>query len=114
MFPLTADCYLKRNGSDESQLVGKVQFHMSESDHRRLEEAEEALQESGDDEIMLAISADDIELELPESVGGLSDCLVRVYLNKPEDRGFFHIVGHQKNDGGVVYSDAVMIDYVTG
>lgn len=114
MFPLTTDCYLKQLGTDESQWIGKVQFHMSESDHRRLEEAEEALQESGDDEMMLAISAEDMALELPESVGGLSDCLVRVYLNKQEDRGFFHIVGHRKSDGSLIYSDAVMIDYVTG
>lgn len=114
MFPLTTDCYLKKTGDNDSQIIGKVKFHVSEADHRRLENAEAALQESGDDEIMLAISAEDIELQLPEAVGRLSDCQVRVYLNKQEDRGFFHIVGHRKSDGGLIYSDAIMIDYVTG
>ncbi|MCY1558702.1 hypothetical protein D9M68_956600 [compost metagenome] len=50
-----------------------------------------------------------MELSTPEECGPLSDIQWRVYLDADE-RGQFHLVGHRASDGGLVYTNAVMID----
>ncbi|MNF17463.1 hypothetical protein D3C80_2209880 [compost metagenome] len=51
-----------------------------------------------------------MELVTPDECGPLSDCQLRVYLSRDDQRGHFHLVGHRQSDGSLIFTNAVMID----
>lgn len=112
MHPLTVECYLKPQGANASEPAGQARFSISEKDHRRLEQVEEALQESGQYETIIPVSPSDVHLELPDGVERLEDCKIRVYVRKEDGRGQFHLFGHRAGDHSLFYTNAVMVDAV--
>ncbi|MEO4047898.1 hypothetical protein AAFN46_12510 [Pseudomonas sp. CAU 1711] len=110
MNTLTIEGWCKASGATKSTPMGQFHFRVSESDHIRLEQAEERLQQTHEKETLIDVEMDTLELVTPEDCGPLADCQWRVYLSKGDERGQFHLVGHRSSDGSLVYTNAVMID----
>ena len=110
MNTLTVEGWCKKTGDAKSTALGEIHFYVSEADHLRLEQAEERLQETHEPEIMLDADMTTLELKMPEEYGPLADCQWRVYLSKGDQRGQFHLVGHRAGNGGLVYSNSIMVD----
>jgi len=109
MNTFTIEGWCKAVGAQKSMPMGQIHFRISESDHVRLEQAEERLQQTHEAEALLDVDMSGMELITPEDCGPLSDCQLRVYLSQ-EQRGQFHLVGHRASDGSLVYTNAVVID----
>ncbi|MDM8349224.1 hypothetical protein P8H27_09970 [Pseudomonas sp. sp1636] len=109
MNTLTIEGWCKARGASRSTPAGSFHFRVSEPDHLRLEQAEERLQKTHEPEALVDADMSRMELDMPQGCGPLSDCQWRVYLNENQ-RGQFHLVGHRASDGGLVYTNAVMID----
>ena len=110
MNTLTIKGWCKPSGAERSTPIGNIHFHVNESDHLRLEEAEERLQETHEPEAMVDVDMSTMDLITPDECGPLSDCQLRVYLSADDERGQFHLVGHRASDGSLIYTNAVMID----
>ncbi|MGE7957144.1 hypothetical protein ACQKQA_11200 [Pseudomonas sp. NPDC089530] len=110
MNTLTIKGWCKTSDALRSSPIGEIHFHVSNADHLRLEQAEERLQQTQEPEMMIDVDMSTMELITPEECGPLSDCQLRVYLSKSDQRGQFHLVGHRQSDGSLVYTNAVMID----
>lgn len=110
MNTLTIEGWCKTSGDKKSTPLGSIHFHVSETDHLRLEQAEERLQKTHEPEVMVDVDMTTMELITPEECGPLSDCQLRVYLSAGDQRGQFHLVGHRVSDGSLIYTNAVMID----
>lgn len=108
MSTLTIEGWFKGEGDRRSTPVGDIHFDIQGVNHRKLEQAEEHLQQSHDSEAMVDVDMDSLNLVLPEGYGPLSDCRLRVYLSDDE-RGQFHLVGHRASDGSLIYTNAVLI-----
>ena len=90
--------------------IGLLNFRVSEKYHLMLEEAEDEMALSHEPERFIDIDMDTMELETSAECGALTDCQLRVYLDKHEHRGQFHLVAHRADDHSLIYSNAVMID----
>jgi len=53
---------------------------------------------SHEPERFIDVDMDTMELETPAECGALTDCQLRVYLDKHEHRGQFHLVAHRASD----------------
>ncbi|MDB5980160.1 MAG: hypothetical protein JWQ69_1175 [Pseudomonas sp.] len=100
----------RKVGDQKSIPMGEIHFIIEGEVHKRLEQAEEYLQKSHELEVMVDVDMNSLELIMPQGYGPLSDCQLRVYLNKDKDdpRGQFHLVGHPA-DGSLIYTNAVLI-----
>jgi hypothetical protein len=110
MNTLTIEGWCKASGDQKSTPIGEIHFRVNEADHLRLEQAEERLQETHEPEVMVDVDMSMLEVVTPEQCGALSDCQLRVYLSKGDQRGQFHLVGHRASDGSLIYTNAVMVD----
>ena len=90
--------------------MGLIHFYIGGDQRVKLEQAEERLQRSGAAEELLDVDLATLELVTPPECGPLSDCQLRVYLRKEDQRGQFHLVGHRASDGSLIYTNAVLID----
>lgn len=109
MNTLTIGGWCKAGADKKSTPLGNIHFHVSESDHLRLERAEEQLQRTHEPELMIDLDMSTMALVTPQECGPLADCRYRVYLSQ-DQRGQFHLVGHRASDGSLVYTNAVMVD----
>lgn len=110
MNTFTIEGWNKAPGASQSTPIAMLHFRVSDDAHLRLEKAEEELQQSGADDMMIDMDMSTMELETSSDCGELSDCQLRVYIGKSDHRGHFHLVGHRAEDGSLVYSNAVMVD----
>ncbi|OZG72377.1 hypothetical protein BTA51_16750 [Hahella sp. CCB-MM4] len=110
MNTMTLDSWCKPEGATKSSPLGLIRFRISDADHIRMEEAEEQLKHSDKSDAILDVDLSNLELETPPQCGKLSDCQLRVYIHKDDQRGHFHLVGHRASDGSLVYTNAVMVD----
>ena len=110
MNTLNIEGWCKAGADEPSTPMGFINFHVSETDHLRLEQAEVQLQTADAAELMVAADMSTLELLTPQECGPLTDCQYRVYLSASEQRGQFHLVGHRASDGSLVYTNAVMVD----
>lgn len=108
MSTLTIEGWCKRSSEQKSMPVGDIHFDIQGTTHTSLEKAEERLQSSHEPETMLDVDIASLNLVMPEGYGPLADCKLRVYLDE-DQRGQFHLVGHQASDGSLIYSNAVLI-----
>ncbi|AZC37002.1 hypothetical protein [Pseudomonas chlororaphis] len=108
MSALTIEGWCKSSDGQKSMPLGEIHFYVDGPLHLRLEEAEERLQKTHEQEAMVDVDMDTMELIMPEEYTPLSDCWMRVYLQ--HGRGQFHLVGHRASDGSLIYSNAVLID----
>lgn len=108
MSNLTLEGRCKTSGDQKSVPIGEIHFYVDGPLHLRLEQAEERLQKTQEQEVMVDVDMDTLNLVLPEGYGPLSDCQMRVYLHY--ERGQFHLVGHRASDGSLIYSNVVLID----
>ncbi|UVE18959.1 hypothetical protein NVV93_06105 [Pseudomonas sp. LS44] len=113
MSTLTIEGWCKPDNALRSQPMGQFHFEIGGSNHQRLEQAEERLQESGNKELTIDADLSELHLVPPDDCGPLSDCHFRVYLSTTEHRGQFHLVGHRASDGSLVYTNAVLIDQLS-
>ena len=90
--------------------IESLHFRISEETHLRLEEAEQQLSDSDQEEIFVDVDLDELELQTSDDCGPLSDIRLRVYLSAADGRGNFHLAGHRASDGALVYSNAMMIE----
>ncbi|MCC6076931.1 hypothetical protein ACFPTX_04440 [Pseudomonas sp. GCM10022188] len=104
------ESWCKRQPNEKSVPMGLMHFYIGGQNRRDLEEAEAYLQNSGEDEVLVPVDYNDLDLKTPPECGPLSDCRLRVYLRKDDQRGQFHLVGHRASDGSLVYSNAMLID----
>lgn len=109
MSTLTIEGWCKTSPDAKSTPIEDIHFYLSGTDHRHLEEAEEALLRTHERERWVDVDMRTLALQMPEGYGPLADCQLRVYLDRDE-RGHFHLVGHRASDGSLVYSNAVLID----
>ncbi|VVN87935.1 hypothetical protein [Pseudomonas fluorescens] len=107
MSTLTIEGWCKASGAQKSTPVGEIHFYVDGDLHLRLEQAEEHLEKTHDSEVMVDVDMNTLDLKLPEGYGPLSDCQMRVYLH--EERGHFHLVGHQASDSSLIYTNAVLV-----
>ncbi|MCY1275806.1 hypothetical protein D3C76_872640 [compost metagenome] len=110
MNTLTIKGWCKASDAAKAIPMGNVHFRINDDAHLRLEQAEEELQETQGREKMLDIDMTTMELVTPDECGPLSDCQLRVYLSRDDQRGHFHLVGHRQSDGSLIFTNAVMID----
>lgn len=110
MSTMTLEGWCKTSADQKPIPLEDIHFFVSDADHLRLEQAEEYLQNSGKRDIMVDADLDTLDLKMPEGCGPLSDCQYRVYLNRDDHRGHFHLVGHRARDGSLIYTNAVLID----
>ncbi|KPU60758.1 hypothetical protein AN403_4678 [Pseudomonas fluorescens] len=108
MSALTIEGWCKPSPDQKSIPIGEIHFYVDGPLHVRLEEAEERLQKTHEREAMVDVDMDSMDLKMPEGYAPLSDCQMRVYLH--DERGQFHLVGHRKSDGRLIYTNAVLID----
>ena len=101
--------WYKPDSTQPSIPLELIHFYLNGDDHVRLEEAEEHLQQTHEPDAMVAVDMATLELKLPEGYGPLADCQLRVYLRPDDQRGQFHLVGHQASDGSLIYTNAVLI-----
>lgn len=106
---LALETYRKPALIGSSESVGYAKVMVGNGGYRELERLEERLRESEQDELMLDIDASDIELELPDDCGDMSDCKVRVYLDGETRAGLFHVVGRSSRDSSLVYTEPAMV-----
>ncbi|MED5608276.1 hypothetical protein SAMN05216189_103523 [Pseudomonas delhiensis] len=109
MSTLTIEGWCKTNPDAQPMPIEDIHFYLSGTDRRHLEDAEEELQRTHEPERWVDVDMSTLELNLPEEYSPLSDCRMRVYLDRDE-RGHFHLVGHRASDGSLIYSNAVLID----
>ena len=110
MNTLSIDGLRKADNDSKSTPIGTLQFHVSEAEHLRLEQAEEELQRNGLGDTMIDADMQTLALVMPDGFGPLSECKWRVYLGGEGRRGQFHLFGYSREDGCLVYSNAVMVD----
>ena len=110
MNTLSIDGWRKADDDSKSIPIGTLQFHVSEAEHLRLEQAEEELQRNGLGDTMIDADMQTLALVMPDGFGPLSECKWRVYLGGEGRRGQFHLFGYSREDGCLVYSNAVMVD----
>lgn len=108
MSTLTVEGWCKSSDGEMSTPVGDIHFYVDGPLHQRLEQAEERLQKTQESEAMVDVDLQSMDLILPEGIGPLSNCQMRVYLHL--ERGQFHLVGHRASDGNLVYTNAILID----
>ncbi|MCY1287413.1 hypothetical protein D9M68_368740 [compost metagenome] len=113
MSTLTIEGWCKPDNALRSTPLGEFHFEIGGSNHLRLEQAEERLQDSHEKEAMVDADMAELHLVPPEDCGPLTDCRFRVYLSTQEQRGQFHLVGHRASDGSLVYTNAVLIDQLS-
>ena len=111
MNTLTIEGWCKPEGASKSTRVESLHFRVSEEAHLEMEKAEEKLQESDATEAFVELDMDKLELETSADCGPLTDCKFRVYLNS-DQVGQFHLTAHRVSDGALIYSDALMIEFV--
>lgn len=104
------ESWCKKSPTEKSVPVGTLRFYISDADHLNLEQAEERLQETGEQEAWVDVNPRTFNLQAPPACGPLADYRLRVYLRAEDQRGQFHLVGHRFSDGALVYSNAMMID----
>lgn len=104
------ESWCKPSPAEKSVPMGLIHFYIGGDQRVKLEQAEERLQRSGAAEELLDVDLATLELVTPPECGPLSDCQLRVYLRKEDQRGQFHLVGHRASDGSLIYSNAVLID----
>lgn len=107
---LTLEGWCKPEESEEPTPIEALHFRVSEETHLRLDEAQQQLEESGQEEIFVDVDQAKLELETSSDCGPLADARLRVYFSPADGRGNFHLVGHRASDGSLIYSDAVMIE----
>lgn len=110
MNTMTIEGWCKPEGAKKSTPIEFLHFRISEECHLQLEDVEEELQRTHAPEKYVDIDMDNMELETSKDCGPLSDCQLRVYLDKADHRAQFHLVGHRASDGSLIYSNAVMVD----
>jgi len=110
MNTLSVEGWNKPNPNALSIPIGLLNFRVSEKYHLLLEQAEDEMELSHEPERFIDVDMETMELETPAECGALTDCQLRVYLDKHEHRGQFHLVAHRASDNSLVYSNAVMID----
>ncbi len=110
MNTLTLDGWCKPDSAANPIPVEAIHFRVNERDHRRLELAEEELQQSEAPEKLIDVDMNEMELSTSPDCGPLADCKLRVYLSPVDRRGHFHLVGHRASDQSLVYSNAIMVD----
>lgn len=110
MSSLSIEGWRKTGSTEQSTPLEQIHFYISGDDHLRLEQAEEQLQRTHEQEVMVDVNLETLQLVLPEGCGPLSDCRMRVYLRPDDQRGQFHLVGHEDSDGSLIYTNAVLID----
>lgn len=110
MNTLTIEGWCKPDAGARSQPIGMLHFRVAENYHLLMEQAEETMQQSQENEQLIDVDIDTMELETPAVIGSLTDCQYRVYLGPDDQRGRFHLVAHRASDNALVYSNSVMID----
>ena len=110
MNTLTIEGWKKAQRTSKAVPVEMIHFRVNEHYHLLLEQAEEALLENGQNEMLIDIDISTMELKTSKDCGNLTDCQLRVYLSKENQRGHFHLVGRSISDGSLIYSNAIMVD----
>lgn len=110
MSTLSIEGWCKVSSEQHPSRVEDIHFYLNGNDHLNLERAEEYLQRTQEEDVMVDVNPDTLKLSLPKEHEPLSDCKLRVYLNPDTQRGQFHLVGHRASDGSLIYSNAVLID----
>ena len=110
MNTLRLEGWCKAEESTTACPVEHIHFHVDEISRRLLEQAEEDLQHSADNECFIPVNPQTLELETSPDCGELTECQFRVYLRPMDQRGQFHLVAHQLQDHNLVYTNAVMVD----
>jgi len=112
MQQLMLACHIKPEGAERSESAGEMGFSLRPEDHLKLEEAQEALQQNDEPERYITIDLNSIQINSPSTLGDLEDGKFRIYLNKSDGRGHFHLVAYTKQNHSLVYSDAAMVNFV--
>ena len=110
MSTMNIEGWCKTNQNHKPLPLKNIHFHINEKDIINFEEAEEYLQTHEKSYMMIQANMKSLELEMPKGFGKLSDCCYRVYLNRSNNKGYVHLVGHRASDGSLVYSNALLIE----
>ncbi|WP_027858601.1 hypothetical protein [Marinobacterium jannaschii] len=111
MNTFSIESWYKAEGAESSVPAGIIHFHVSKRTHRLLEKAEERLSERATErEMDIPAEMESLRLETPQEYEEIDDCQFHVYLSPRDGRGHFFLKGHSKPDGGLFYSNAIMVD----
>lgn len=112
MNTLSIEGWCKPEGASESTRIESLHFRVSEEAHLEMEKAEKRMQESGEREAFVAADMNTLELATSDDCGELTDCKFRVYLSGDDHTANFHLVAKRVSDGALIYSDAVLVEFV--
>ena len=103
MSTLTIEGWCKSSPDTKSTRIEGIHFYLSGTERRNLEDAEDEPQRTHARESWVAVDSSTLELQFPAGFGPLSDCQLRVYLDRDER-------GHRASDGSLIYTNAVLVD----
>ncbi len=112
MNTLSIEGWCKPEGASKSTRIESLHFRVSEAAHLEMENAEEKLRESDTTEVFVTPDMAGLELETSADCGELTDCKFRVYLNADDQTSNFHLVAKRVSDGALIYSDAVLVEFI--
>ncbi len=112
MNTLSIEGWCKPEGASKSTRIESLHFRVSEEAHLEMENAEQKMQESGASEVFITPEMEGLELATSADCGELTDCKFRVYLNGDDHTSNFHLVAKRVSDGALIYSDAVLVEFV--
>ncbi len=112
MNTLSIEGWCKPEGASKSTRIESLHFRVSEEAHLEMENAEKKLQDSGATEAFVTADMAGLELATSADCGELTDCKFRVYLNADDQTSNFHLVAKRVSDGALIYSDAVLVEFV--
>lgn len=107
---LEIEGWRKETESAKPEPLEHIQFTVDGDCHTALEEAEEELQRTGAAEKFIDVDPDSVELKITPDCGPVTQCQLRVYLKRSDERGHFHFVARGADDNSLIYSNAVLIE----
>lgn len=96
-----------------SEDIGLTRVVIEEPVYKMLEAMEQSLTQSNDREVFKSIDPADLHLAMPCACEGIESCKVRMYLDREDSAGVFHIVGEGVADHSLIYTDAVKVRMIT-
>lgn len=109
---LSVETFLKPTPQASSETVGQARLSLNESVYQQLTDLEQTLKNSASKEVTIAASEHDIDIDSPSDVGALKDKKVRVFLDRENQAGHFHLVAKRSSDEALVYTEPAMIRLV--
>ncbi|KAA1191902.1 hypothetical protein F0M18_10265 [Pseudohalioglobus sediminis] len=109
---LALETFRKTARQSPSDPIGIASFKVDEDTYKMLEKLENRLKDEGSRELFHEVHPRELELDMPDKCGEISDCKLRLYLDAESGAGHFHVVAEEQHNGNLIYTEPTMIRMV--